>query len=220
MSTETIAAGLISGGLDSTVVAAYMSQEFDQSHFLFADYGQKTVDREKKSFFDLCEFYQPQSAEVIDLTWMRRIGTSALFEEETRLVSANRKHEYVPFRNACLLSAGVALAENVEATAVLIGSTAGDTTCPDNSQAFLDAFQQVVREGTMTETEIDLVAPLINLDKTGVIELGLELGAPLELSWSCHNNNQSIACGECTNCASRLRAFRNLGIDDPLEYES
>jgi 7-cyano-7-deazaguanine synthase len=219
MNTFTSGVGLISGGLDSTVVAAHMNATYDRSHYLFANYGQKTLDRELRAFHALCDYYHPATAEVIDLTWLRSLGGSALFEEETTLDATNRKREYVPFRNACLLTAGVALAETTEATAVLIGSTGGDTTCPDNSPAFLKAFQVVVDEGTMTEDKIAIVAPLIELDKKGVIKLGLSLGAPLALSWSCHNNSGDIACGKCSNCEARRRAFAELGQEDPLAYE-
>lgn len=219
MKEITTGVGLISGGLDSTVVAGYMASKFDRSYYVFCEYGQKTQNRERDSFNALCDHYQPYGSEIIDLSWMRHIGTSALFEEETTLDASNRKREYVPFRNATLLSAAVALAETVEANAVLIGSTGGDTTCPDNSLAFIRAYQEVITQGTMTSKSISLVAPLINLDKKGVIELGLSLNAPLELSWSCHNNTDQIACGNCSNCSDRHNAFEELGLHDPVEYE-
>jgi 7-cyano-7-deazaguanine synthase len=219
MENKSSAVGLISGGLDSTVVAAYMDKHYDASYFLFADYGQKTLVRERQAFDALCDHFEPEGHEVVDLTWMRRIGTSALFEDDTFLDAGNRRREYVPFRNANLLAAGVALAETVKANTVLIGSTGGDLTCPDNSMAFLNAFQQVIHEGTMTDEEILIVAPLIDKDKKGVIELGMSLDAPFELSWSCHNNNGNVACGQCSNCSARHTAFTELNQQDPLEYQ-
>lgn len=219
MSEVTRAVGLISGGLDSTTVAAYMRANYDESYFLFCDYGQKTLQRERQAFDDLVEHYQPKGAEVVDLTWLRRIGKSALFEEETTLTAANRKREYVPFRNAIMLAAATAMAETVEADAVLIGSTGGDRTCPDNSPEFIAAFQGTVEQGTMTDRPIAVVAPLIQLDKKGVITLGQELDAPFELSWSCHNNIGQIACAQCSNCEARKRAFEELGLQDPIPYE-
>lgn len=220
MSEHTAGVGLISGGLDSTVVAAYMDRTYSSSHYLFCNYGQKTVQREREAFEALCQHYQPERAEEVDLTWMRSIGKSALFEQDTFLDASNRTREYVPFRNACLLSAAVAMAETVEADAVLIGSTGGDTTCPDNSPAFLRAFQGVIEQGTMTSKLIKVEAPLIALDKRKVIELGVSLDAPFRLSWSCHNNSGTIACGECSNCSARYRAFEELGYKDPIEYAS
>jgi 7-cyano-7-deazaguanine synthase len=93
-----------------------------------------------------------------------------------------------------------------------------DRTCPDNSEPFLDAFQKVIDLGTMTDEKINIVAPLIKLDKKGVIKLGYDLGAKFELSWSCHNNNGNIACGGCSNCAARRQGFIDLGKIDPIEY--
>lgn len=218
MSVEKRGVGLISGGLDSTVVAAHMAANYDELHFLFADYGQKTLERERQAFEALTEHFQPASARVVNLRWLRDFGHSALFEEGTTLTAANRKREYVPFRNAVLLGAAVALAETVEADDVLIGSTGGDRTCPDNSPSFISAYTNVIREGTMTDRPISVVAPLIELDKEGVIRLGAELDAPFELSWSCHNNLGSIACGQCSNCEARVTAFENLGLTDPISY--
>lgn len=217
---EAGAAGLISGGLDSTVVAAYMNATYEQNYFLFCDYGQKTLERERRAFDDLCEHYIPTGAQVVDMRWLRQVGNSGLFEEETRLNPTNKQREYVPFRNASMLCAAVALAETVEAKAVLIGSTGGDRVCPDNSKAFMDAFQRTMDEGTMTESTISLVTPLIELDKKGVISLGLSLDAPFHLSWSCHNNVGREACGQCTNCIARRKAFTELGQKDPVPYET
>lgn len=219
MAEVTRATGLISGGLDSTVVAAYMAAHFDESFYVYCDYGQKTLDREKQAFDDLCDFFQPAQAEVVDMTWMRSIGRSALFEDDTKLTAANRKREYVPFRNASMLSVAVAMAETVGADAVLIGSTGGDTTCPDNSPAFIHAYQRVIQEGTMTDEPISLIAPLITLDKKGVISLGIVLDAPFAMSWSCHNNKENVACGQCSNCSARRTAFTELGLEDPVAYE-
>lgn len=216
--TKKRAVGLVSGGLDSTVVAAYMNKHYDESHFIFADYGQKTVKREFESFKALQKHFNPETASVIDFKWLRTIGHSALFEEETVLTAENRKREYVPFRNATLLCAAVAMAETVEAESVMIGSTGGDRTCPDNSPGFIGAYQNVINEGTMSESQIAVVAPLIELDKVGVIRLGMELEAPFELSWSCHNNLGSIACAQCSNCESRLSAFNALNMEDPISY--
>jgi len=216
---QEAAVGLISGGLDSTVVASHMMENYAQQRFLFCNYGQKTLERELQAFKDICDFLQPTDALVVDMTWLQAVGKSALFTTDEKLTLANRKNEYVPFRNAALLASAVALAESVEADAVLIGSTGGDRTCPDNSPTFIAAYQQVVNVGTMTERKIVVNAPLIAMDKKQVIEYGISIGAPLELSWSCHNNLGSIACGVCSNCESRYLAFREIGQNDPLEYE-
>src|SRR3989344_7201679 len=151
---DLTATGLISGGLDSTVVAAYMSAYYAESNFLFIKYGQKTEHREQRAFRNLVEKFQPVRAEIVDLSYLRHVGSSALFEEQTHLNVINRKREYVPFRNAAMLAAAVALAESIGADHVLTGSTAGDTTCPDNSPEFIRSYQEVIKQGTMTDKPI------------------------------------------------------------------
>lgn len=213
------AVGLISGGLDSAVVASHMMTNYPVQRFLFCDYGQKTLERELIAFKNICDFLQPSDAVVVDMTWLQAVGKSALFRTEEKLTLVNRKNEYVPFRNAALLASAVALAESVEADAVLIGSTGGDRTCPDNSPEFVSAYQAVVDIGTMTERKITISAPLITMGKKQVIEYGTSIATPFELSWSCHNNLGSIACGACSNCEARRGAFDELGMRDPIKYE-
>jgi 7-cyano-7-deazaguanine synthase len=214
------AVGLISGGLDSAVIATYMMTSYGQQHFLFCDYGQKTLQREREAFHALCNTLQPTSARELNMTWLQQVAcTSALFDPTEKLTRENRKNEYVPFRNASLLAAAVALAETVQADDVLIGSTGGDTTCPDNSPAFIAAYQHVIDTGTMIEKSISITAPLTDMDKQQVIQYGLELHTPFELTWSCHNNLGSLACGACSNCESRIAAFTSLGEKDPIAYE-
>lgn len=222
MNTKKSGVGLISGGLDSTVVASCMMNTYDENHFLFVNYGQKTYEKEVVSFRAIVDKLKPDSAHEIDMTWLRQVGslgTSALFDEDTKLVTANRKLEYVPFRNANMLAAATALAEVLKANTVLIGSTGGDVTCPDNSPAFIESFRSLIKEGVMTDDAIDVSAPLIKLSKVGVVKLGLENDAPFELSWSCHNNIGALACGSCSNCEARVAAFTDLGMRDFIEYE-
>jgi 7-cyano-7-deazaguanine synthase len=214
---------LLSGGLDSTIVAAHAKKEYGRQWFLFCDYGQKTLARELFAFDALCDRLQPSGTKKLDMTWLRDIAgsTSALFDPRQMLVRENRKSEYVPFRNAALLSAGVALAETVEADTVMIGSTGSDRTCPDNSPEFIKAYQAVVAAGTMTARPISIEAPLMSFaSKVEVITYGLTIDAPLELSWSCHNNLGAAACGACSNCEARRGAFDELGVSDPIPYES
>lgn len=219
MAEKNIAVGLISGGLDSAVLAAHMDSQYDSSVFVFCEYGQKTEERERRAFNELCDYYQPDIAEVVDMHWLRAVGSSGLFEPGLKLDGSNRSAQYVPFRNASLLAAGVALAETVEASALLIGSNAEDSTCPDNSPEFIDAYQNVIDLGTMTERPIQIDAPLLHFDKKQIIDYGNSLEAPFAISWSCHNNTGDVACGGCSNCTARRTAFTELGYVDPIRYE-
>jgi 7-cyano-7-deazaguanine synthase len=124
---------------------------------------------------------------------------------------------YVPFRNAHFLSAAVSWAEVVGAGTVFIGAVEQDSSgYPDCRPAYYDAFNRLIREGTR-DGEIAVVTPLIRLKKAEIVRLGVELGAPLHVSWSCYSG-EAEACGLCESCALRLRAFREAGVTDPIPY--
>ncbi|PYS74356.1 MAG: 7-cyano-7-deazaguanine synthase, partial [Acidobacteria bacterium] len=125
---------------------------------------------------------------------------------------------YVPFRNAHLLASAVSWAEVINAGSIYIGAVAEDSSgYPDCRPEFYDAFQQVVNVGTKPETNIEIRTPVIGMRKMEIIERGLELSAPLALTWSCYRESER-ACGNCDSCALRLRAFREAGVKDPIPY--
>lgn len=209
---------LISGGLDSTVAAAVAKNQGFDLYFLFADYGQKTLQKEWECVQRVAKHYKPKEVRSISLNWLKEMGGSALFDKNTPLNESNFLLEYVPFRNSILLSAATAWAESLDADTIFIGSSGGDHICPDNSPEYLKAFQTLIAQGTMLKKDITLQAPLIETDKTGAVKIGEELKVPFELTWSCHNNTKA-ACGHCSNCLARLEAFRSLGENDPIPYE-
>jgi 7-cyano-7-deazaguanine synthase len=135
--------------------------------------------------------------------------------------TANDKRDvpvtYVPFRNAHFLSAAVSWAEVLGAGTVFIGAVEQDSSgYPDCRPAYYDAFNRLIREGTK-DGEIAVVTPLIRLKKAEIVRLGVELGAPLHVSWSCYSG-ETEACGMCESCVLRLRAFREAGATDPIPY--
>lgn len=213
-----LAVCLVSGGLDSAVAAGVAKSKGYDLYFMFANYGQKTLEKETECVNNLAEFYDPKEVRTVDLTWLREFGGSALFDTETKLDETNFLLEYVPFRNTVLLAAATAWAEVIGADSVFIGSSGGDHICPDNSAEFLDAFQEVMVQGTLLKKDIKLEAPLRDTDKTGAVKIGAELNIPFELTWSCHNNVDA-ACGHCSNCLSRLEAFKETEKTDPIPYE-
>ena len=126
---------------------------------------------------------------------------------------------YVPFRNAHFLAVAVSWAEVLTATKVYIGAVEPDSSgYPDCRPAYYRAFNEVVRAGTK-EGEIEIVTPLIAMRKAEIVKLGLELGAPLDLTWSCYSR-ENRACGVCDSCQLRLRAFADAGVKDPITYET
>jgi 7-cyano-7-deazaguanine synthase len=124
---------------------------------------------------------------------------------------------YVPFRNAHFLAVAVSWAEVLGAEKVYIGAVEQDSSgYPDCRPAYYQAFNQVVRAGTK-EGRIEVVTPLIAMRKSEIVQLGLELGAPFDLTWSCYRR-EDLACGTCDSCVLRLRAFQAAGVKDPISY--
>jgi 7-cyano-7-deazaguanine synthase len=124
---------------------------------------------------------------------------------------------YVPFRNAHFLAAAVSWAEVLGAEKIIIGAVEQDSSgYPDCRPAYYRAFNQVIRAGTR-EGKIEIVTPLIGMRKAEIVTLGLELGAPFDLTWSCYSR-EDRACGVCESCVLRLRAFQAAGARDPVTY--
>lgn len=154
---------------------------------------------------------------------LSKIGGSSLTDPSMPVSRANLRASdiptsYVPFRNANLLSGAVSWAEKLGAKALYIGAVEEDSSgYPDCRRLFFDAFQAAITAGTRPSTSIRIVTPVIGLTKKEVVLKGVELGAPLHLSWSCYQR-EDAACGVCDSCALRLRGFQQAGIPDPLPY--
>lgn len=216
---------LVSGGLDSCVAAAEAHCAGYKLAFLHISYGQRTERREKQSFRAIGDFYQVVTRLAIRVDYLRMIGGSALTDQSVPLPGGelDRKEipaSYVPFRNANLLSIATSWAESLKGNYIYIGAVEEDSSgYPDCRASFFDCFNSVIREGTRPETKIEIVTPLIRMQKADIVRRGIQLGAPLELTWSCYRD-QDVACGRCDSCLLRLRGFRQAGASDPLPYRS
>lgn len=214
---------LVSGGMDSCVTAAIARKENDELAFLHVSYGQRTEQRERASFDALADHFNVKSRLVISLEQLAQIGGSSLTDNSISVTPANLSapgipSSYVPFRNAHLLAAAVSWGEVIGATSIYIGAVAEDSSgYPDCRPEFYDAFQRVVDIGTKPETHIMIETPVIGMRKSEIVQRGIELGAPLHLTWSCYQASE-LACGNCDSCALRLRAFREAGVVDPIPY--
>jgi len=230
MSDSRKAVVLLSGGMDSCVSAAMARERHGASKIaLFhASYGQRTQKRERRSFDDIADFYGVLARLVVQLDHFRAIGGSALTdmnisvpENELSAIGAQASAipvTYVPFRNAHFLSVAVSWAEAIGAGAIYIGAVAEDSSgYPDCRPEYYRVFQELIRVGTRPETQIEIVTPVITLKKSEIIRRGIELSAPLHLTWSCYQN-EDIACGACDSCLLRLRAFAEAGTPDPIPY--
>ncbi len=213
---------LLSGGMDSCVCATLAARDFEASALHF-DYGQRTAARERRAFTAICERLGIRDRLVIHHPVFRAIGGSALTDETIAVPEAGGEigqHipvTYVPFRNANLLAAAVSWAEVLGAERVFIGAVEQDSSgYPDCRPAFYHAFNEAIRTGTR-EGRIQVTTPLIGLRKAQIVQLGLEVGAPFDLTWSCYSR-EDRACGVCESCVLRLRAFAEAGARDPIAY--
>ncbi len=219
---KQLAVVLPSGGLDSCVTTAVARQNCDLALF-YLDYGHRTCAREHRAFGDIADYYHvPERRRLTARTdALEQIGGSALTDRNVPVPDAKIDRNdtpvtYVPFRNALFLSMGVSWAESVGATRVYLGAVEEDSSgYPDCTRAFCDAFARAVDYGTLPESHIRILVPVIHLRKHQIVRLGVELGAPLHLTWSCYRNSDR-ACGRCDSCILRLEAFRTAGIPDTI----
>ena len=218
-----IAIVAVSGGMDSCVTAAIASQNYSLA-LAHINYGQRTEKRELKAFNDIARFYNVERKMVIDFSHLTKIGGSSLTDSKIEVAKANLTTNeiptsYVPFRNANILTACVSWAEVIGAEAIFMGAVHEDSSgYPDCRPQFFEAFEKLTNEGTKPSTKIKIITPIINMDKDEIIKKGMELHAPIHLTWSCYKE-ETEACGECDSCALRLRGFQKVGVDDPIEYK-
>ena len=227
----------LSGGMDSCVCAALAARDFEACAMHFS-YGQRTEARELASARAVAEALRIERFLHLRLDLFRQIGGSALTDfsiavpeaavpeaavPEAAVVEtpgqpgAEIPVTYVPFRNAHFLSAAVSWAETIDAKTVFIGAVEQDSSgYPDCRLAYYEAFQQLIRTGTR-DGNIQIATPLIHMRKHEIVRLGVELGAPLHVTWSCYQG-EAEACGVCDSCVLRLRAFAEAGRRDPIPY--
>jgi 7-cyano-7-deazaguanine synthase len=212
---------LLSGGMDSCVCAALAVRDHETAA-VHVSYGQRTEERERQSFLAICQRLKIRDKLMVRNEALRAIGGSALTDDTIDVPTAdevghNIPVTYVPFRNAHFLAVAVSWAEVLGAGKVYIGAVEPDSSgYPDCRPAYYKAFNEVAKAGTK-EGLIEIVTPLIAMRKTDIVRLGLELGAPFDLTWSCYSREDQ-ACGVCDSCVLRLRAFKAAGIQDPISY--
>ena len=215
----------LSGGMDSCVCAALAARE-GELYAVHVSYGQRTEAHELRSARAIAEAVGARDFLHLRVDLFRRIGGSALTDEAIAVPEAPADDSvigdqvpvtYVPFRNTHLLASAVSWAEVLGAGRVMIGAVEQDSSgYPDCRPAFYEAFNRLIVQGTKEGT-IQVETPLIRLRKSEIVRLGVEVGAPFHVSWSCYSGDQ-VACGVCESCVLRLRAFREAGVLDPVPY--
>src|ERR1700680_2153945 len=206
---RSLAVVLLSGGMDSSVCAALAVRDYDAAA-VHISYGQRTEQRERGAFQGICDRLAITDRLVVRNDALRAIGGSALTDTNiavptpiSGLPTSGIPVTYVPFRNAHFLSVAVSWAEVLGAQKVYIGAVEQDSSgYPDCRPAYYRAFNEVVKTGTK-DGLIEIVTPLIGLRKSEIVRLGLELGAPFDLTWSCYGR-EDRACGVCDSCVLQI----------------
>jgi len=216
---------LLSGGMDSCVTAAILRSRGYNLALLHTTYGQRTAERELGSFNAIADFWgiEERRRLVVDIGYLAAIGGSSLTDRSIEVTEANLESteiptSYVPFRNANLLAIAASWAEVIGAGVIAIGAVEEDSSgYPDCRPAFFKAFERTIELGTRPETAIRIETPVIAMRKSQIVRTGLDLGAPLHLTWSCYRSNGPEPCGICDSCALRARAFAEAGAKDGIK---
>lgn len=221
------AISVLSGGLDCTVATSVFSKDYEIYAITF-NYGQKSFKREVEASREICNKMNWKH-EVIDLPWLDKISNSSLntLEEvpepssedldDFDKSSESASSVWVPARNTIFTSIALAYAESIGAEKIIVGWNCEEgVTFPDNSKEYLNEFNELINVGSPENIKIE--APAIDLNKEEIVELGVEVGAPMELSYSCYKGGDKH-CGVCESCMRRKRAFEKLGVEDLSEYE-
>ena len=225
MNNSKKAVVLFSGGLDSTTVLVYaMKQGYDVYPLTFS-YGQRHAIEIKQSERTLEKYglLNRQTVFSIDLTPFVNCSLINKNLEVPEFAENRIPSTYVPSRNIIFLSIASGMAETLGAEKIFIGVNSVDYSgYPDCRPEFVEAFNKTIAVGTKqgVESGIKVEAPILNMSKKEIIELGMSLGVDYSLTHSCYNPTpDGLSCGVCDSCRLRLEGFRQAGFKDPLKYK-
>ena len=212
------AISVFSGGLDCCVATSVYDKDYE-IHAITFDYGQKAKNAEIKASKNICN-KMGWKHEVIGLPWLSNISNSSLNTDDEipqlseddldnlDISSKTASNVWVPGRNTVFTSIALSYAESIGAEIIIVGWNGEEgTTFPDNSKEYLEEFNELIN--VASHDNIEIKAPCIDLNKQEIIELGLNINAPIELSYSCYKGDEK-PCGVCESCMRRKRAFKNL----------
>jgi 7-cyano-7-deazaguanine synthase len=207
---------VLSGGPDSSTVAYWAKSQGYEVYAVTFRYGQIAA-KEVECAFRVAESLGVP-IKLIDLSSLKEIftGVTSLCDEKIPVTSRFSQPIIVPFRNAIFLSVAVAYAVSIGANRILYGAQGSDEPFYyDCRKEFYKSFEATAKLGTGQDITVE--APFTNIKKSEIIKLGLKLGVPFELTWSCYLNGPK-QCGKCESCINRRNAFSEAGIRDPAKY--
>ena len=232
---------LLSGGLDSTTVAAYAKAAGYELVALTFNYGQRHS-RELEAAKRVAGILEIQQ-EVVDLpvmkklSWYSALTTAGLDVPKDRSVGDSTQDipaTYVPLRNTVFLTLGAALlesrvlsliedgqvdSEEISASIFIAANAVDFSGYPDCRPEYFEAMKQTLFQGSKLGKQygvsIGIETPVLRMTKAEIVKLGVELGAPFEHTWSCYEGGE-VPCGSCDSCLLRSKGFAGAGIRDPL----
>jgi len=217
---------LLSSGLDSAVAFKLALDQWGVDLALTFDYGQRAAEKEIGQARQICERFKVRH-EVIELPWLEDVTRTALVDRAEAVPTPTEKEldeikgkaletahaVWVPNRNGTFINAAGSFADAFNIERIVCGFNAEEgATFPDNTPGFVEAINKSLYYST--ENHARVYAPVIDLDKVGIIKKGASIDAPLDLSWSCYFSGEE-PCGKCESCMRRARAFKRAGIPDP-----
>lgn len=223
---------LSSGGVDSTTALALAIEKYGKENVvaLAVSYGQKH-DKELRAAKAVAEYYGVEQL-FLDLSLIFQYSNCSLLQQSDQEIPEESYAQqiektggttpvstYVPFRNGLFLSAAASVALSKECSVIYYGAHADDAAgaaYPDCSQAFHDAMNQAIYEGSGKQLRIE--APFVGKTKADIVALGLKYHVPYQLTWSCYEGKEE-PCGKCGTCIDRAKAFAANGVSDPAICE-
>lgn len=216
---------LCSGGMDSVVAAHGVKEKYDKIVFLFFDYGQRAIEKERES---ATRCASEIGAELIEMR-LSELGkfsgslinkegeVKELSKEDLKDTSEEGEKWYVPCRNVLFLSYALALAESkFDECDLIVGfKCEGKESYPDTTKEFVSRINDLALS---CNGKFKVVAPLHDLDKEDIVKLGLEKKVVLEKTWSCYSPLEGKQCGKCLACALRREGFRWAEEEDKTDY--
>lgn len=210
---------VVSGGMDSITMLHDLHAQGHELSVVSFNYGQRHV-KELEVAKANAEALGLEH-KIVDMSFLSQLlDKSALTGDtdvpEGHYADENMKQTVVPNRNMIMASLAIGMAVNNGQEAVALGVHSGDHAIyPDCRPEFIEKLDAVARIANYEPVQI--LAPYLDMDKTSIIQRGLEVGVDYSKTWTCYKGGQ-IACGACGSCQERLEAFENNGIADPLEY--
>lgn len=223
---------LSSGGVDSTTALALAVEKYGKDHVvaLSVSYGQKH-DKELEAAKAVAEYYGVEQL-FLDLSVIFQYSNCSLLRQSDEEIPEESYAQqiqkaggetpvstYVPFRNGLFLSAAASVALSKDCSVIYYGAHADDAAgaaYPDCSQEFHQAMNEAIYQGSGKQLHIE--APFVGKTKADIVALGLQLGVPYQLTWSCYEGKE-LPCGKCGTCIDRAKAFAANGVTDPAICE-